>query len=115
MQNGVLNLLGTLEYRFVRWEDYATYLGNNADYGNDFAHTKTIRFSAGIQVSNDDINDKAVFLVIKKVNCFTRRNDRFGNPPVSYVEQECGARQQLGIDDFEKEYEVVKVFNQNKL
>jgi hypothetical protein len=38
ISEGSLSLIGTMNYRFSKWEDYASYLGNDADYGNDFAH-----------------------------------------------------------------------------
>ncbi|MEI7597347.1 MAG: hypothetical protein WCK02_16480 [Bacteroidota bacterium] len=115
MLNGSLTLIGTMGYEFSRWKDYGTYLGNNADFGNDFAHTKTISFSCGLSISKTDIDDEAVFVVVKKTNCFYRSEDRFGSPPVSYSEGECGIKSNLTIDDFDKDYVLVKVFNKNKL
>lgn len=115
VENGTLSLINTLEYRFYRWEDYGSYLGNDADYGNDFAHTSTIRFSCGLSIPKDDINNNAVFVVVKKENCFYRSTDRFGNPPVSYNSSGCNLKPTLSIDDFEKDYVLVKVFNKNKL
>ena len=115
MLNGSLTLIGTMGYEFSRWKDYGTYLGNNADFGNDFAHTKTISFSCGLSISKTDIDDEAVFVVVKKANCFYRSEDRFGNPPVSYSEGDCGIKSNLTVDDFDKDYYLVKVFNKNKL
>jgi len=115
MKNGELYYIGTMGYEFVRWEDYGSYLGNTADYGNDFAHTKTIRFTTGLQVSTEDLNDNAIFVVVKKINCFNRSYRRADNPPTSYIESNCGAKSKLTLSDFDKEYVVVKVFNRNKL
>lgn len=115
MSGGQLSLIGTLEYKFVRWEDYGSYLGNDADYGNDFAHTSTISFSCGLQVPNSDLDDEAVFVVVKNTNCFARNTNRFGNPPVSYVEGSCNVKQTLTLDDFDNGYTVVKIFNKGKL
>lgn len=115
VENGTLNLINTLEYRFHRWEDYASYLGNNADYANDFAHTPTIRFSSGLSISKDDLNKNALFVVIKKENCFYRSTDRFANPPVSYTSGGCNLKPTLTVDDFDSSYVLVKVFNKNKL
>ncbi len=115
IENGVLSLIGTLEYRFYRWEDYGSYLGNDADYGNDFAHTSTIRFSCGLSISKEDINNSAVFVVVKNENCFYRNTDRFGNPPVSYSSSGCNLKSTLIVDDFDKDYVLVKIFNKNKL
>ena len=115
ISNGNLALIGTMSYEFSRWKDYGTYLGNNADFGNDFAHSKTISFSCGISVSKTDIDDEAVFVVVKNSNCFNRSEERFNNPPVSYTEIDCGIKNTLTIDDFDKDYFLVKVFNKNML
>ncbi len=115
MVNGELKLLGKMGYRFVRWNDYGSYLGNYADYGNDFAHSKSIPFSCGLEISEDDISDNAVFVVVAKQNCILRSNDRFGTPPVSYVEGGCNVKQTLSIDDLDGDYSLTKIFNRNKL
>lgn len=115
MINGALSLIGTMNYEFSRWDDYSSYLGNDHDFKNDFAHTKTISFSLGLSVSNESINNDAVFVVVKKENCFYRSNDRFGNPPVSYKSSGCNLKSTLTVDDFDKDYVVVKIFNKNKI
>jgi hypothetical protein len=115
MQNGVLNLIGTMNYEFSRWKDYGSFLGNYADYGNDFAHSKTISFSCGLAISKTDLDNEAVFVVVRKTNCFSRSESRFGNPPVSYIDIECNAKSILTVDDFDDDYQLVKVFNKNKL
>lgn len=115
IEDGKLNLIGALEYRFYRWEDYGSYLGNDADYGNDFAHTSTIRFSCGLPIPKEYINDNVIFIVIKKENCFHRTADRFSNPPISYTASGCNSKSVLSVDDFDNDYALVKIFNRNKL
>ncbi len=115
ISNGGLTLLGTMDYEFSRWKDYGTYLGNYADFKNNFAYTKTIAFSCALPVSKTDIDDEAVFIVVKKVNCFSRSEDKFKNPPVSYSEGSCEVKSTLTVDDFEEDYILVKIFNKNKL
>lgn len=115
VSNGTPSLIGTMGYEFSRWKNYSTYLGNNADFGNDFAHTKKISFSLGLSVSNESVMNNAIFVVVKRTNCFYRSTDRFGNPPVSYNSGSCNLKSTLSIDDFEKDYVLVKVFNNNKL
>lgn len=115
MTNGTLSLIGTMGYEFSRWDDYSSYLGNDHDFKNDFAHTKTISFSLGLSVSNESMNNDAVFIVVKKENCFYRSTDKFGNPPVSYNSSGCNLKSTLIVDDFYKDYVVVKIFNKNKL
>lgn len=114
-ENGELRLLGTMGYEFVRWKDYGSYLGNYADYGNDFSHTKTISFSCGLQITQNDLDIYAIFVVVKNQNCFYRSTDRFSNPPVKYTESECTVKNILTIDDFDKDYILLKVLNRNKL
>ncbi|HHT23654.1 MAG TPA: hypothetical protein GXZ87_10190 [Bacteroidales bacterium] len=115
IESGTLKLLGTMDYEFARWKDYGTYLGNYTDYGNDFAHTRTISFSLGLSVSNDILTNKAVFVVVKKENCFYRQYERFENPPVSYRSSGCNMKSSLTVDDFDNDYVLVKIFNKNKL
>lgn len=115
IDNGQLSLLGTMGYKFARWRDYGAYLGNYSDYGNDFAHSETIPFSCGVTISKNDFDNKAIFVVVKKKNCFNRNYDRFSNPPVSYQSSSCGIKSTLTVDDFDNDYVVVKVFNKNKL
>lgn len=115
MTSGTLSLIGTMGYEFSRWDDYSSYLGNDHDFKNDFAHTKTISFSLGLSVSNENINNDAVFVVVKKENCFSRSTDRFGNPPISYNSSGCNLKSTLTVDDFDKDYVLVKIFNKNKI
>ena len=115
ISNGSLKLLGTMGFEFVRWKDYGSYLGNYADYGNDFAHTKTISFNCGLSVSQSIMNKDPVFVVVKKANCFNRTNNTYRNPPVSYTAGTCNIKSTLTVDDFDNDYYLIKVFNKNKL
>lgn len=73
-----------LTYEFRRWEDYGSYLGNNADYGNDFAHTSTINFNLGSQIEESKFKGFPIYVVMQKTKAFHRNEERFDNPPVSY-------------------------------
>lgn len=115
MNNGELKLLGTLGYEFRRWKDYGSYLGNYADYGNDFSHSKTIPFNLGLQLSNEKLDNKAVFVVMKKSGCFSRRQKDYGNPEIEYKEGSCNPKRTLKVDDFDNDYVLLKIFNQSKL
>lgn len=115
ISNGSLKLVGTMGYEFVRWKDYGSYLGNYADYGNDFSHTKTISFNCGLSVSQSIMDKDPVFVVVKKANCFNRTNSTYGNPPVSYTGGNCNIKSTLTVDDFDNDNYLVKVFNKNKL
>lgn len=85
---GELKRLGVMGFEFVRWENYATFLGNYHDSGNDFAHTASIKFSMGLQVQSEDIS-KPLYIVASSIGCAERNSDRFGNPPVSYMTYSC--------------------------
>lgn len=110
-----LKNIGDLRYRFVRWKSFATYLGNYADNGNDFAHTATIPFTAGIQVPSAKAA-APLFLIAARAKCVTRNYRRFDNPPVSYIGY-CGElKSELTIDEaIGNGYAVLKIWNADKL
>lgn len=98
---GELKRLGVMGFEFVRWKNYATFLGNYHDDGNDFAHTESIRFSTGLQVQSEDIS-KPLYIVASSVGCAERNSDRFGRPPVRYMTYSCdkAAPNTLRASDF---------------
>ena len=100
MDNGELKYLGTLGYKFRRWKDYGSYLGNYADYGNDFAHSKTIPFNCGVELSNDDLVSGKIYVVLKKHGCFNRTKVDYGNPEIAYRESYCNPKGILKVEDF---------------
>jgi len=110
-----LSYLGTLEYEFYKWKDHGSYLGNYADYGNDFSHTKTIRFIAGLEIYEENLKNNAIFVLINDQMCFSRVSDRFGNPAVSYSGVGCKYSWSLNLEETEKNYHVIKIFNKEKI
>ncbi|WP_338731402.1 hypothetical protein [Mangrovimonas cancribranchiae] len=108
MNNGELKLLGTLNYKFRRWEDYGSYLGNTADYGNDFAHSKTIPFNCGLELSNDKLKSGTIYIVLKKQGCFNRTKVDYGNPEIAYRQSLCNPKQILKVEDFDSNYVLLK-------
>ena len=113
--DGKLQYKESVYYKFYRWEDYASYLGNDADYGNDFARTKNIRFSPGVQLVMNDFNKYPTFLMVKKSNCVLRNEDRFANPPVSYSSSNCNYDRSLTVDKAIEDYFTVKIYNREKI
>lgn len=91
-------LIGMLDTRFYRWEDFATYLGNYHDSANDFSKRDTVKFTAGIQIKTDILKKGTVFVGMSKTPCMTRENERFRNPPVYYSRSACIASLQHRID-----------------
>lgn len=113
--DGHLQYKATAFYKFYRWEDYGSYLGNNSDYGNDFARTETIRFSPGAELEMDDFNKYPTFLMVKKSNCVIRNKDRFGNPPISYSSTTCDYDRTLTVDMAKDDYFTIKIYNGEKI
>ena len=108
MKEGKLHLLGKLEYEFRRWKDYGSYLGNYSDYGNDFSHSSTIRFNLGLQLSEEEIKNHSIYIVLKKEGCFVRSRNTYGNPEISYKGSSCQTKSILTLDDFDNEYTLLK-------
>ncbi|KGL58395.1 hypothetical protein [Polaribacter sp. Hel1_85] len=108
MNNGELKYLGTQGYKFRRWKDYGSYLGNYADYGNDFSHSKTIPFNCGVELSNDDLKSGTIYVVLKKQGCFNRTKVDYGNPEIAYRESSCNPKRILKVEDFDNVYVLIK-------
>jgi len=109
---GILRLIGVLEYRFYRWQNYGTYLGNYADYDNDFAHVATIPFGAYEQIDDSDFL-QPIYIVGHKIGCFERNEDRFKEPAVQYLSG-CDVKNDLTEADFLQDYVLLKVLANRK-
>jgi hypothetical protein len=110
--NGFLKLVGVLDYRFYRWQNYGTYLGNYADYDNDFAHVATIPFGAFKQIDDSDLQ-KPIYIVGQKAGCFERNEDRLQEPAVQYLGG-CNIKDGLAGIDFQQDYVLLKIFTNRK-
>ena len=96
-----LKQVGMLRYRFSRWRDFGAYLGNHADFRNDFSHSARVPFTLGVDLGEDDLRRKPVYLVATREGCHTRRYERFAQPPVYYVPGPCSSlKPTLTLDDF---------------
>lgn len=109
-----LELIGKCFYKFNRWKDYGTYLGNYIDRGNSFVYSEKINFVAGYEIQESELENNAIFIVLKKDHCAIREEDRFANPPISYNLSECGVKNTLTTDDFLNDYVLIKVFGKIK-
>jgi len=107
-----LRLKGTFDYNFSEWENYGTYLGNNADYGNDFAHTEKIRFDIGVEVDKNEIKDKQLYILAKNDACVIRNEDRFQEPAVKYDSESCVTGGDITSLDQLKNFVIVKIISQ---
>lgn len=107
MMQGKLHYTGALGYEFRRWKNYGSYLGNYADYGNDFAHSSTIPFNLGLQVAKEKTGKNNLYIVVKKKGCFKRVRNDFERPEVGYAEILCDEKKILELEDFEKDYVLI--------
>lgn len=110
-----LEYVGTLLYEFYKWEDYGSYLGNDADFSNDFSRTKTIRFSLGYELRESIVNDNALFLFAGDDRCFYRKKERFRRPAVYYEGSKCKIDYDLTIENVDTNRKLIKIFNKNKI
>ncbi len=99
----------SFDTEFARWEDYGTYLGNYHDSRNDFAKVSTVKFKIGAQIS-DDVLSKPFAIVVKNENRLTSSFDRYKNPPKSYIGS-VSYPKTLSVEDFTKNYTLVKTYN----
>lgn len=103
---------GNFTTEFARWDDYGSYLGNDHDFGNDFAKTSSVRFKIGKEVSEEIVKGPYA-LIMKKENALNRNYKRFNNPPISYIGS-IDYPYTLRLEDFTKEgsqFIVVKIAN----
>lgn len=99
--DGELKLIDQLRYKFVKWKDYGAYLGNHSDYSNDFAHTKKIPFTCGLEISNELLS-YPIYLVVRHSGCIYRDVDRFKEPSVQYKNgASCDIPKILKVEDFD--------------
>lgn len=95
-----LRRLDQVDFRISRWNGYATYLGNYSDSRNDFAKTSKVNFNIGVQLSDEVLKRRPIYIVASTAACISRSWDRFGQPPVSYSGHCENLRGSLKLDDF---------------
>jgi hypothetical protein len=100
-EGGSLKRIGLMRYRFARWQDFGSYLGNHADYRNDFAHSSSVAFSLGVAVTQEESQRRPIYLVATREGCHVRTHERLAQPPVAYVPGPCNTlKPALTLDDF---------------
>ena len=95
-----LKKLGDFSVEFTRWESYATYLGNYSDSRNDFAKVQTIPFALGVQITDEEVKKRPLYVVATKEGCIGRRYERFRNPPDYYLGVCTPLKSTLTVKDF---------------
>ena len=109
-----LKRVGVGGYKFVRWMDYGSYLGNGHDFRNDFRPSAKIPFSYGIEVSKSDLK-QPVLIVGTRDGCFSRTTSQFDRPPVAYVGDWTRLKDELTLSDFDNgELVVVKILERSE-
>lgn len=107
-KEGLSTIVGISDIKFPSWTNYGAYLGNYSDFKNDFAKRDTIRFTAAIQVPEEDYKSKKLFLFMPNINCASRLEGS-GSPPISYAtflcEEKIKDKEDLAISH------LIKVFN----
>jgi hypothetical protein len=98
---GKLIHVGKARYRFTRWRDYGAFLGTQADFRNDFSHSSRIPFSIGISVADEELKRRPLYLIATREGCNRRLYERFGQPPIQYVQSNCNSlKPTLTLADF---------------
>jgi hypothetical protein len=104
LSNGCLNLVGNMRRKFVTDVE--------GSYNNiDFKYVSSVAFSQALEISNKTLDETAVFVVVKRVNC---SKYKFGY----YLDtnsEDCKIKSILTIDDFDKNYVLIKILNKKKL
>ena len=96
-----LTRLGQLQFRFARWSSYAAFLGTTADYRNDFSHSWKIPLTAGVQLSQSDLQRRPIYLVATGEGCNVQQHQPFGQPPLFWQAGDCKSlKPTLTLDDF---------------
>ena len=109
--DGDLKFKSAFYYKFYRWEDYGSYLGNYADYSNDFSRTETVKFTIGAEINIQDHNKYPTFIMVKKSNCVSKTFSKYDNPNVSYSNFNCTKDISLSPERAESDYHTIKIFN----
>lgn len=114
LDNRKLIFVQSLKYKFNRWGNYNFYLGNEVDPQNDFAQKKSIKFLPAALLSGQLIKEDILFLVAKKETCIVRKEDRFNNPPVEYVDMFCTYPKELTAQELKTNFSLLKILKKGK-
>ncbi len=114
LDNRKLVFVQALKYKFNRWGNYNFYLGNERDPQNNFAFKKNIKFLPAALLTKELINENILFLVAKKEPCVVRKEDRFNNPPVEYINMFCKYPKALSAEELKANFSLLKIINKGK-
>jgi len=114
LDNRKLIFVKALKYKFNRWGNYNFYLGNEPDPQNDFALKKNIKFLPAALLTKEMIQQNTLFLVAQKEPCVVRKEDRFNNPPITYVNSFCSYPKELTAEELKANFSLLKIINKGK-
>lgn len=115
MESGELRKIGMMTYHLARWGDFGRYLGNHRDNDNDFAFRESIPFTLGFEISQSSLNNYAIFIVAHNSPCVERRTGIGFRPSVQFRSGDCIVRDRLTVDDFDRGFQLIHIFNRNRL
>ncbi len=103
--------IAAMEYEFVRWSSYGSYIGLYHDFKNDFAHSAAIPFSAAASIDEDVA--KKPFAVVATGHFCHSRGKQIGQPEVVYRKKyDCSSKAILSTEDFNGgQYRVIAFMN----
>ena len=104
LSNGCLTLVGSMSREFVNDAE-----GSYND--KDFKYVSSVAFSQALEISKKILEETAVFVVVKRVNC---SKYEFGYYLDTNTEG-CNIKSTLTVDDFDKDYVLIKILNKKKL
>lgn len=108
-----LHYIWLANYKFTKWKDYWSYLWNYHDNWNDFKYSKTVKFSIWWTINKDIIGKYPIFIVLTNKKCFTRNEDVFETPKISYqFNYDCQNKNVLSLYDL-KNLNIIKIYNKN--
>lgn len=101
--NGQLKLHGIMKREFLY--DYE----NRTDA--DFKYVSTVVFAQAIEISKNTLDNTAVFVVVKNSNCSRYEYGYY----LDTDSKGCDIKSTLTVDDFDKDYSLIKILNKEKL
>lgn len=116
IQDGKLQMLRKLEYRFYRWTDWDHYRGKYHDWDNDFSYTSTITFSVGTEIPKEAFRHSPVFLMVGKFNCETPMYRLKGRPRMYMEGKSClAAMDAMSPVEADQRFHTIRIFGKEKL
>lgn len=101
--NGQLKLYGTMKREYLY--DYE----NSTDA--DFKYVSTVVFAQALEISKNTLDNTSIFVVVKNTNCSRYEYGYY----LDASPDGCNIKSTLTIDDFDKEYSLIKILNREKL